>query len=268
MKLSVTIYSLRSYVTRGIVNVPKFMELAAKLGVDGVDLGYYWRGEGEKAEARRKLRELGLELACYITSNDLARLGVEERRLEVERVKAAILEAKDMGSEKLRIFAGNLREGVDPHQAEEWVIEALSEIADYASSEGVILALENHGAYFSRAEVVERIVRAVNSPSLKLNFDTGNFARAGDDPVAAARRLGSWVVHVHAKDVDERGAPCAPGEGVIDFEAVARELKSCGFNGYFSVEYEGERDQLLGVGIGVGYLRAMSLKMGLAVGGR
>jgi len=264
VKLSVTIYSLRSYVLRGALNVPKFIEVIAKLGADGVDLGYYWRSDEERREAKRRLEELGLELACYITSNDFTRPRAEERKAEIEKVKAAIREAKEMGAEKLRIFAGSLREGLDPRQVEEWVVEALSEVADYASSEGMVLALENHGTYFSRAEVIEKLLKVVNSPSLKLNFDTGNFVHAGDDPVVAARKLGRWVVHGHAKDVDERGAPCAPGEGVIDFEAIARELESQGFNGYFSIEYEGVRDQLVGVGIGLGYLRALSIKASIA----
>ncbi|RLE96480.1 MAG: hypothetical protein DRJ96_06455 [Thermoprotei archaeon] len=264
MKLSVTIYSVRDYVSRGILDVPKFVEVVAELGADGVDLGYYWKSCEERREAKRRLEELGLELACYITSNDFAKLRAEERRAEIERVKAAIREAKDMGAEKLRIFAGSLREGMDPKQVEEWVIEALSEVADYALSEGVVLALENHGAYFSKASVIERLLKAVNSPGLKLNFDTGNFVHAGDDPVAAARKLGRWVIHVHAKDIDEKGVPCAPGEGVIDFESIARELEAHGFNGYFSIEYEGARDQLIGVGVGLGYLKALSLRMKLA----
>lgn len=261
MRLSVTVYSLRHYLTTGLLSVPGFIDVVAELGGEGVDLGYYWRSSEERRAARRRLDELGLELACYITSNDFAKPSEEERRIEVEKVRRAIIEAKEMGARILRVFAGSLREGVKPGDAERWVVEALAAAADYAADEGLILAVENHGAHFSRVGVVERILEAVGSRSLKLNFDTGNFARAGDDPVAAARRLGRWVVHVHAKDLDERGRPCAPGEGVLDFETIVRELSSAGFRGYYSVEYEGGRDQVLGVGIGLGYLKALRLKL-------
>lgn len=245
--------------------MPGFIELMHGLGVDGVDLGYYWRGDEERRRARAKLEECGLTLACYITSNDFALPDAGRRREELEKVKKAVAEAKDMGAPLLRVFAGNLGEGIDARQAEEWAVEMLSEAADHARDEGIVLALENHGRYFSRIDVVERVLSSVSSSHLRLNFDTGNFVWAGDDPLEALRRLGGYVVHVHAKDVDAKGGACSPGEGLIDFPAIVRGLQSAGFSGFYSIEYEGSRDQLLGVGLGVGYLRALGLKMSRAL---
>ncbi len=262
-KLSVTIYSLRDYVAGGRISVPKFIELMAELGAEGVDLGYYWRSEEEKAEARRKLDELGLELAIYITATDFAKPSGEERKREVERAKRAVDEAKRFGASKLRVHPGDLKPGTDPGEAEKWVAESLAEVVDYAADEGIIVAMENHGRHFAKIDVVERLLKAVSSPYLRLTFDTGNFAFAGDNPLEAASRLGAWVVHVHAKDVDAWGRACAPGEGVLDFEAIVSQLLARGFSGFLSVEYEGRRDQLLGVGLGLGYLRALRARMKL-----
>lgn len=262
-RLSVTIYSLRDYVAGGKISVPKFIELMAELGAEGVDLGYYWRSEEEKAEARRKLDELGLELAIYITATDFAKPSEEERRQEVVKAKNAVDEAKRFGASKLRVHPGDLKPGIDPEEAEKWVTESLAEVVDYAADEGIVLAMENHGRHFAKVEVVERLLRAVNSPYLQLTFDTGNFAFAGDSPLEAASRLGVWVAHVHAKDVDTLGRACAPGEGALDFEAIVSQLLARGFSGFLSVEYEGRRDQLLGVGLGLGYLRALRARMRL-----
>jgi sugar phosphate isomerase/epimerase len=262
-KLSVTIYSLRGYVATGRISVPQFIDLMAELGAEGVDLGYYWRSEEEKAEAKKKLEERGLELAIYITSTDFAKPSEEERKREVKKAKQAVDEAKKFGASKLRVHPGNLQLGMDPNEAEKWVAESLADVVDYAADEGIVIAMENHGRYFAKIDVVERLLKAVNSPYLRLTFDSGNFARAGDNPLEAASRLGSWVAHVHAKDVDAWGRPCAPGEGTIDFEAIINQLLAQGFSGFLSVEYEGGRDQLLGVGIGLGYLRALRTKMQL-----
>lgn len=263
MRLSVTIYSLRDYLLSGRLTVPRFIEVAARLGAEGVDLGYYWRSAEERGEAERKLRELGLELAAYITANDFAKPDVRERREELEKVRGAILEAKSMGATRLRVFAGDLRPGIDATAAEGWAIEALGEAADYAASEGVVLALENHGRHFSRVDVVERVLRSVGSNNLRLTFDTGNFALAGDSPLEAVERLGGWVEHVHAKDVDAWGRVCAPGEGCVDFEAIIGRLRELGYRNFLSVEYEGRRDQILGVGLGLGYLRGLLAKLSL-----
>ncbi|MEM0023554.1 MAG: sugar phosphate isomerase/epimerase family protein [Thermofilaceae archaeon] len=257
MKFSVTIYSLRDYLLSGRLTVPRFIEVAYRLGADAVDLGYYWRSREERVEAKRKLRELGVELAIYITSNDFVKPSLEERRGEIDRVKAAVADAKSFDATRLRVFAGDLKHGIDAAEAEKWVIEALREVSDYAASEGVVLAVENHGRYFSRIDVVERILKEVGSGNLRVTFDTGNFVFAGDSPVEAVKRLGAWVEHVHAKDVDVWGRPCAPGEGCIDFEAIVRRLKSAGYRNYLSVEYEGRRDPILAVGLGLGYLRGL-----------
>lgn len=263
MKLSVTIYSMRGYLLSGKLTVPRFIEVVHSLGANAVDLGYYWRSEEEKREARRRLEELGVELAIYITSNDFVRPSVEERRKEVEKVKAAVIEAKDFGASRLRVFAGDLKPGIEATEGESWVVEALGEVASYAADEGLILAMENHGRHFSRIDVVERILKEVGSRNLRLTFDTGNFSFAGDSPLEGADRLGAWVEHVHAKDVDAWGRTCAPGEGCIDFEAIVRRLNRFGYHNYLSIEYEGHRDQILGVGLGLGYLRSLLVTMNL-----
>lgn len=258
MKISVTVYSLRDYFARGLLDVPKFIEVVAKMGAEGVDLGYYWRSREERREARRKLSETGLELAIYITASDFSKPRVEDREAEIERVKRSILEAKEMEAAILRVHPGDLKPGVNPADAEQWVSESLAEVADFAAGEGVVIAVENHGRHFSRADVMERLFKADNR--LRLVFDTGNFTLEGDDPAAAAERLAEWVVHVHAKDRDKGGRMCSPGEGTIDFEKIHSILSSRGFSGFYSVEYEGWRDQLLGVGLGIGYLKALRLK--------
>ncbi len=261
MKISVTVYSLRSYFISNKINIPMFIDLVADLGADGVDLGYYWRNEEEKSITLKKLEDRRIELACYITNNDFSLLNEDKRKLELEKVKQAIIDAKNMGAKILRIFAGNLREGINPLDAEKRSIEMLNYATEFAEREGIVLALENHGNYFNKIDVVERILRAINSKYLRLTFDSGNFAKAGDNPLEAIRRLKTYVVHVHAKDIDVNGNLCAPGEGVIDFYTIAKELDSIGYKGFFSVEYEGNKDQIYGVGIGIGYLRALRTKL-------
>jgi len=262
-KLSVTIYSLRDYVASGKISVPRFIELMAELGAEGVDLGYYWKSEEEKLEAKRKLEELGLELPIYITATDFAKPSEEERKREVEKAKRVVDEAKSFGASKLRVHPGDLKPGMDSSEAEKWVAESLAEVVDYAADEGIVIAMENHGRHFAKIDVVERLLKAVNSPYLRLTFDTGNFTFTGDNPLEAASRLGALVAHVHAKDVDAWGRACAPGEGALDFEAIVSQLLARGFSGFLSVEYEGGRDQLLGVGLGLGYLRALRARMRL-----
>ena len=46
-----------------------------------------------------------------------------------------------------------------------------------------------------------RILELVDSPWIRVNFDTGNAFLAGEDPYAMLEAVADKVVHVHAKDI-------------------------------------------------------------------
>ena len=127
-----------------------------------------------------------------------------------------------------------------------WVNEACGAPFAYHHHVGAVVQFENE---------VDRFL-ACTAPETGLLFDTGHLRFAGGDPVAAISRWGSRIRHVHCKDVRaevlarvewERdsfldavlaGVFTVPGDGMIDFGAVARELMAIGYEGWFLVEAE------------------------------
>jgi sugar phosphate isomerase/epimerase len=77
-----------------------------------------------------------------------------------------------------------------------------------------------------------------------MNLDPINFERAGVPSLAAVRVLAPYVGHVHLKGLD-RGEFCEFGVGDVDLLPVLRVLRTHGFAGSFSVEYEGTFDKTL-----------------------
>lgn len=81
---------------------------------------------------------------------------------------------------------------------------------------------------------MDRIYRLVKSPSIGINFDTGNSYLSGHDPYQWLERVLDRLVHLHAKDISmqqsssERGkvtgtpVGCACGDGVIDWQRIIR----------------------------------------------
>ncbi len=90
-------------------------------------------------------------------------------------------------------------------------------------------------------------------------LDTGHATWGGADPAALAKRYRTRISHVHAKDVrepvmekaraknwsfldavlgegSELGVYTVPGDGMVDYPAVFRELK--GYSGWIVVEAE------------------------------
>jgi len=81
-----------------------------------------------------------------------------------------------------------------------------------------------------------------------VNYDTGNAYLAGEDIYAALERIGSRLVHLHAKDISiehsdaERGkvtgtpVGCGCGDGVVDWARLIGIIRKHGFSGVLSVE--------------------------------
>ncbi|MDW8079796.1 MAG: sugar phosphate isomerase/epimerase [Thermoguttaceae bacterium] len=134
------------------------------------------------------------------------------------------------------------------------------QILEVAEAHGIIINIEPHGHFTTKPEFMERMLRFVDSPYLRMNMDTGNTFIAGQDPVEFLKRFIHKVSHVHIKDVSEslaratRGketgiaiSHCAVGDGV-NAENIRRCLKILrdhGYDGVLSIECEGQGGPML-----------------------
>jgi sugar phosphate isomerase/epimerase len=147
----------------------------------------------------------------------------------------------------------NTDEGIRPAWVsldEAWGVMkyTLSAVLRWAERYGIYIAIEPHQSITCKTEGLLRIATLVDSPWLKVNYDTGNAYLGGEDPYEGLKAVLPLLVHVHAKDIsiqqsqDEKGkvtgtpVGCACGDGVIDWERVIRILREAGFNGVLSVE--------------------------------
>jgi sugar phosphate isomerase/epimerase len=126
---------------------------------------------------------------------------------------------------------------------------SLKKAALVASRHKKYLCIEPHGIYTKTADGLLKIVQLVESPWIKVNWDTGNSYLAGiEDPYEGLAKVRDHIYHVHAKDIDmqhseaERGkvtgtpVGCACGEGVVDWDKVMSILEPLDREIFFSVE--------------------------------
>ena len=112
---------------------------------------------------------------------------------------------------------------------------------------GVLLALHNHGRKhrWGREDQIDGAF-ARTSPRIGLCLDTAWWLDAGGDPVAAVHKYGSRLYGVHLKDFvfDADGKPedVIIGTGGLDLPRFVQRLQDVGFDGYLSIEYEGDVD--------------------------
>jgi L-ribulose-5-phosphate 3-epimerase len=116
------------------------------------------------------------------------------------------------------------------------------EIAEYAADAGVTVALETHGELISSGEAGAEIIEKINSPWIRINYDTGNVifyggVRPEEDIVHAF----PYLAHIHLKD--KRGGAKVwdfppIGKGDVDFTRVLKTISDGGYKGPISVEIE------------------------------
>ena len=134
--------------------------------------------------------------------------------------------------------------------------EMLEEVGKQTAAIGLPLVFHNHmNQIGEQPQEVAAILAATTPANVKVLLDTGHWAAAGADPVAAVRTYGKRIQVLHIKDVKDKepgvGADGKPGkkyefvelgQGKVDFKGVFKALKATGFNGWAVVELDSVPD--------------------------
>jgi sugar phosphate isomerase/epimerase len=189
-------------------------------------------------QLKQQCFRLGLDVSGTAVGNDFGFPSGRERDEQIALVKQWIDRAAILGALIIRIFAGELKDGISPTRAHRLMVEGIEECCDYAGQHGVYLALENHGGATATPEGMLAFVRDVTSPWFGVNLDTGNFY--GENPYDGLAQIAPYSVNVQVKVVtsDEERKNKKP----TDFMRLARILRDAGYRGYIVLEYEEDGD--------------------------
>ncbi len=149
---------------------------------------------------------------------------------------------RELGVSQLRLFFGRLKYEDYSEPLREIVCDNLLHLSDQHPA--MVFVFENHDGASLRPEVCREILERVGRPNIRMNFDPINFERAGVNALAALEVVRPFVGHVHLKGL-ERGEYCEFGMGDVDLTPVLRSLTGHGYQGAFTVEYEGTHDGTL-----------------------
>lgn len=251
----------------GTMTLAQWIELAAPLGLDGLE---YYSGFLELADpsqwpaARRAVEARGMVIPMLCCSPDFSLSDPELRRQEIEREKNWIRMAATLGAKYCRVLSGQRRPELTINQGLDLVVGCIEACLPEAEACGVTLILENHykDDFWSYPEFAQKmdvfcaLVDRIRHPRFGVNYDPSNAFLAGDDPLELLRRVKDRVVTMHASDRslisgtiedlrrEEDGAEGyakrlrhgAIGRGLNDYDAIFRELRGAGFNGWVSIE--------------------------------
>jgi L-ribulose-5-phosphate 3-epimerase len=149
--------------------------------------------------------------------------------------------ARLFGTTKVRIFSYWRVD--EPEKAYPHVRDRLAQAAKAAAQNGMVLVLENeHTCNVGTGKELGRIVRDVNSPHLRGNWDPGNAVMLGEVPYPDGyRQVRGLFSHMHVKDIkrDSRTGKLtwAPvGGGLVDYRGQIKALREDKYEGTVSLE--------------------------------
>jgi sugar phosphate isomerase/epimerase len=120
------------------------------------------------------------------------------------------------------------------------LIEFYRECCRMSKEYNIRIGFENHGGFASDRKVIERLLNGV--PELHLTLDTGNLP--DKERYDIINQFADRINFIHAKTYvfDDQG-----NEKYIDFSKIGAIMKDHGFNGWYSIEFEGPGEEDIGV---------------------
>ena len=271
IKTCVSTYSfgwLRDESQLGIYGV---IDKAVEMGFDGIEFVDGGAVTLENAPKIKKYCEdAKIALVNLCVGADFASEDKEKRRDEIRKAKENVDLAAALGVPMMRHDAGyapfkrKYNTGFD--SALSYMAQAILEVTEYAQERGVRTLTENHGFFSQDATRVEKLINAVGHPNFGALVDIGNFMCADEDSTRSVGLMAPYAYHVHCKDFYwKSGMDIAPGDGwfqtragnylrgaVVGFGAAKaaqslQTLQRSGYDGYYSIEFEGGEDPLWGI---------------------
>ena len=284
MKIGVSSYSFQQLINSGKETQLSVMKKAKEMGFDGIEFIDLSPADGvsekEYAEMiREESEKLSLPVISYtISANLLNESGLDA---EVERICKKVDIAEILGVGCMRHDAAwNMPDDIKKHAGFEQVLPTLVEgcknVTEYAKEKGIVTCIENHGFFCQDSERVEKIITGVADDNFGVLLDVGNFSCVDENSASATGRLAPYIKHIHAKDFHiKSGNGLNPGKGFfksrggnylrgsiighgdIPVLKCLSILKSSGYDGFVSVEFEGMENFLDGISVGFENLRRM-----------
>lgn len=209
------------------------------------EAGYFhsWSMDNEPLEMRGILSRHGVRASGLSAHTPLMR-----PEISVPYLEKAIRLAAVIGAPVVNTDEGIRPDWLEDEECFQVMRYTLKKTLQVAERYGVMIAIEPHQSITKKTAGLLRVATLVNSPMLKINYDTGNAFLGGEDPYAGLEASLPLLAHIHAKDIsfsqaeEEKGkvtgtpVGCACGDGVIDWKRIVSILRKAGWSGVLSVE--------------------------------
>lgn len=251
----------------GTMKIADWIGLSAPLDIQGLEwyAGFLEMQDQKKwPEFRKMVEDTGKVIPMMCCSPDFTHPDRAFRTREIQKQKHWIDMTYTLGGTYCRVLSGQKRPELTIEEGVKLAAESIQECLPYAEERGITLILENHykddfweyPEFAQKMDVFNLLVNSIQHPFFGVNYDPSNTFLAGEDPLDLLFKVSSRVVTMHASDRylkygtiddlrnEEGGAVGYAkrlshgeiGKGMNDYDAIFKELKRVGFDGWISIE--------------------------------
>jgi hydroxypyruvate isomerase len=219
------------------------LRAVAEAGFPAVE--FWFPHQFDMVEMRRLTGELGLEVALFdlepSESHPYGHWADPDAEDEFNsRLEDALRLAERLGCRTLNVLQGQEIPVLGRERQVAHAVALLGRAAGRAHDAGVLLCVEaintfdRPGSLCCNSKIGLEIVRAVNSPSLRFQYDFYHLQLMEGDLIRTVERNVEWIGHVQVADPPGRNEP---GTGEVNFPNVLAALDRVGYKGWVSLEY-------------------------------
>ncbi len=282
MKTGLSSYSLSRAIGAGEMDIFQAIEWIAENGgehVEIVPIGFSVDDQAQAQAIADKAQAVGIDVSSYTIGANLLHDNAADRQQEIDRLKCEVDIAHALGVKLMRhdVASRPIPECTMENFLADLpsVADGCREVAEHAKQYDIVTSMENHGYHFQGSERVQQLLKAVDHSHFKTTLDIGNFMCADEDSVAATKNNMPFASMVHIKDfylrndADQFSEGWFPtrqgrklrgaivGHGDIDMPNVFKAIRSSGYDGYLSVEFEGMEECRLGSKVGMDNVKVL-----------
>ena len=222
------------------------LEMVANAGYQGVELtGQFQKwSTDETRRVMAKMRALGLtfDMLSGVKAGFADPSGAAEF---MAQATAQMKAAKELESPQINLKSGNRIDSVLRSVQHAASIENLKRAADLAAANQVQIVvepidpLENPNMYLTSVSEAFEIIRAVDSPQVRVLYDFYHEQRAYGNLIEKLEQNIDLVGLIHIADVPGRHEP---GTGEIDYANIYRKLGQLKYNKFITMEFYPTQD--------------------------
>lgn len=192
------------------------------------------------------LDQHNLKMGCFLNNMVLdqptfVKPPLEAREVLLQQLQETIEVAKRVNGKYVTTLSGSLDSRLDRDYQTVNMVENLKYCAELAESAGIVLGIEAitgklwTGTFLTKISHAYLIVKAVNSPAVKLIFDTFHVQIEQGNILDTMDHVWDEIACFQIADVPGRTEPTS---GEINYPAILKHIYSKGYNGLIEMEHK------------------------------